>query len=33
MMQKIINDKVPIEEAQAWAQADMMDAYNKTKKA
>jgi ABC-type glycerol-3-phosphate transport system substrate-binding protein len=33
MMQKIINDKMPIEEAQAWAQKDMMDAYNKTKKA
>jgi ABC-type glycerol-3-phosphate transport system substrate-binding protein len=33
MMQKIINDKMPIEEAQAWAQADMMDAYNKTKRA
>lgn len=33
MLQKIINDKMPVEEAQAWAQADMMDAYNKTKKA
>jgi ABC-type glycerol-3-phosphate transport system substrate-binding protein len=33
MMQKIINDKMPVEEAQAWAQKDMMDAYNKTKKA
>ena len=33
MMQKIINDKVPIEEAQATAQKDMMDAYNKAKKA
>jgi ABC-type glycerol-3-phosphate transport system substrate-binding protein len=33
MLQKIINDKMSIEDAQAWAQADMMDAYNKTKKA
>jgi ABC-type glycerol-3-phosphate transport system substrate-binding protein len=33
MLQKIINDKMPIEDAQAWAQQDMMDAYNKTKKA
>jgi ABC-type glycerol-3-phosphate transport system substrate-binding protein len=32
MLQKIINDKMSIEDAQAWAQADMMDAYNKTKK-
>ena len=33
MLQKVINDKMPIEDAQAWAQQDMMDAYNKTKKA
>ena len=33
MMQKIINDKMPVEEAQAWAQKDMMDAYSKTNKA
>ena len=33
MLQKIINDKMAIEDAQAWAQQDMMDAYNKTKKA
>lgn len=33
MLQKIINDKMPVEDAQAWAQSDMMDAYNKTKKA
>jgi ABC-type glycerol-3-phosphate transport system substrate-binding protein len=33
MLQKIINDKMSIEDAQAWAQQDMMDAYNKTKKA
>jgi ABC-type glycerol-3-phosphate transport system substrate-binding protein len=33
MLQKVINDKMPIEEAQAWAQKDMMDAYNATKKA
>jgi hypothetical protein len=33
MLQKVINDKMQIEEAQAWAQSDMMDAYNKTTKA
>jgi ABC-type glycerol-3-phosphate transport system substrate-binding protein len=33
MLQKVINDKMSIEDAQAWAQQDMMDAYNKTKKA
>jgi ABC-type glycerol-3-phosphate transport system substrate-binding protein len=34
MMQKIINDKMPVEDAQAWAQTQMMDAYTKnTKKA
>jgi hypothetical protein len=29
MMQKIINDGMPIEEAQGWAQEQMMDSYNK----
>jgi ABC-type glycerol-3-phosphate transport system substrate-binding protein len=29
MMQKIINDKMPIESAQEWAQKEMMDSYNK----
>ena len=29
MVQKIINDKMPIEDAQAWAQTQMMDSYNK----
>ena len=33
MMQKIINDNMPIEDAQAWAQAQMMDSYNKVTKA
>ena len=33
MMQKIINDNMPIEEAQAWAQTQMMDSYNKLMKA
>jgi ABC-type glycerol-3-phosphate transport system substrate-binding protein len=33
MMQKIINDKMPIDAAQEWAQKDMMDAYKKAKKA
>jgi ABC-type glycerol-3-phosphate transport system substrate-binding protein len=33
MMQKIINDNMPIEEAQAWAQTQMMDSYNKLGKA
>jgi ABC-type glycerol-3-phosphate transport system substrate-binding protein len=32
MMQKIINDKMPVEDAQAWAQQDMMDAYKKAAK-
>jgi ABC-type glycerol-3-phosphate transport system substrate-binding protein len=31
MMNKIINDKMPIPEAQAWAQTQMMDSYNKFK--
>ena len=29
MIQKIINDNMPIEDAQAWAQIQMMDSYNK----
>jgi len=29
MVQKIINDKMPIEDAQAWAQTQMLDSYNK----
>jgi hypothetical protein len=29
MVQKIINDKMPIEDAQAWAQKEMIDSYNK----
>lgn len=33
MMQKIINDNMPIEDAQAWAQSQMMDSYNKLTKA
>ena len=33
MMQKIINDNMPIEDAQAWAQTQMMDSYNKLMKA
>jgi ABC-type glycerol-3-phosphate transport system substrate-binding protein len=33
MMQKIINDNMRIEDAQAWAQQQMMDSYNKNKKA
>ena len=33
MMQKIINDNMQIEEAQAWAQTQMMDSYNKLTKA
>jgi hypothetical protein len=32
MVQKIINDKMPIEEAQGWAQKEMMDSYNKLAK-
>ncbi len=32
MVQKIINDKMPIEDAQAWAQTQMMDSYNKLAK-
>ena len=31
MMNKILNDKMPIPEAQAWAQVQMMDSYNKFK--
>ncbi|MBV9357376.1 MAG: hypothetical protein JO023_17835 [Chloroflexi bacterium] len=33
MMQKIINDKMAIEDAQVWAQSEMMDSFNKNKKA
>jgi hypothetical protein len=29
MVQKIINDKMPIESAQEWAQGEMMSSYNK----
>jgi hypothetical protein len=32
MMQKIINEKMSVESAQEWAQAEMMDAYNKQSK-
>jgi hypothetical protein len=32
MMNKIINEGMKVEDAQAWAQNEMMDAYNKTKK-
>jgi ABC-type glycerol-3-phosphate transport system substrate-binding protein len=32
MLHKVINEKMPIEEAQAWAQNDMMDSYNKIEK-
>lgn len=32
MVQKIINDKMPIEDAQAWAQTQMMDSYTKLAK-
>ena len=32
MIQKIINDKMPIEKAQEWAQGEMMDSYNKFQK-
>jgi ABC-type glycerol-3-phosphate transport system substrate-binding protein len=32
MVQKIINDKMPVEEAQGWAQKEMMDSYNKLAK-
>lgn len=32
MMSKIINENLPIEQAQEWAQSDMMDAYNKLMK-
>ena len=33
MMQKVINDNMRIEDAQAWAQQQMMDSYNKNKSA
>ena len=33
MIQKIINDNMSIEDAQAWAQQQMMDSYNKVTKA
>ncbi len=33
MIQKVINDNMPIEDAQAWAQQQMMDSYTKTMKA
>jgi ABC-type glycerol-3-phosphate transport system substrate-binding protein len=29
MMSKVINDNMPVEEAQNWAQEQMMDSYNK----
>jgi hypothetical protein len=29
MVQKIINDKMPIESAQEWAQGEMMNSYTK----
>ncbi len=32
MMQKIINDKMAIEDAQQWAQKEMMDSYNRAAK-
>jgi ABC-type glycerol-3-phosphate transport system substrate-binding protein len=32
MMNKVINEGMKVEDAQAWAQNEMMDAYNKTKK-
>jgi hypothetical protein len=33
MIQKIINDGMAIEDAQGWAQQQMMDSYNKLVKA
>jgi len=33
MMQKVINDNMPIEDAQTWAQGQMMDSYTKLMKA
>jgi hypothetical protein len=33
MLQKILNDGMPVEDAQAWAQQQMMDSYNKLMKA
>jgi hypothetical protein len=33
MVQKVINDGMAIEDAQAWAQTQMMDSYNKLMKA
>jgi len=32
MMQKIVNDKMAVEDAQQWAQKEMMDSYNKAAK-
>jgi len=32
MMSKIVNDNMAIEDAQAWAQEQMMDSYNKLMK-
>jgi ABC-type glycerol-3-phosphate transport system substrate-binding protein len=32
MMNKILNENMKIEDAQAWAQKEMMDSYNKVKK-
>jgi hypothetical protein len=29
MMNKIVNENMPIEAAQEWAQGEMMDSYNK----
>ena len=33
MMNRIINEKQSIESAQEWAQGQMMESYNKFKKA
>jgi hypothetical protein len=32
MLSKVVKDGMSIEDAQAWAQTDMMDSYNKTTK-
>ena len=32
MMSKIVNENMAIEDAQAWAQEQMMDSYNKITK-
>ena len=29
MMNKIVNENTSVEDAQAWAQNDMMDSYNR----